>query len=234
MSDELKTIEESAKAAQEIAKTTGSAIGAIENFGQFIARFINGPLEQGVGIVEDKLKYMRWERQVRLMQRAEELMHEIGLEAPSRPVPMKFAVPLLQAASLEENDSLQDRWATLLVNAANASSEVELKRVYIDILERISAVEARILETVYSIPYEQMQHAAVLTKDLPEQAFIVPDDSTLAHEEPSNEIVLALANLDRLGCLSVSHSLGGGELFSSVNPTLLSKKFVEACTLQRK
>lgn len=115
-------IHESAKAVQEIAKTTGKAIDAGEKFGVFISRFISGPLEQGMGIFEDKLKYMRWERQVRLMQRADQLMKEICLDKPTRSIPLKLAVPLLEAASLEDDDTLQDLWARLLVNAANSAA----------------------------------------------------------------------------------------------------------------
>ena len=64
---------ETAKAIQEVAKTTGKAIDASEKFGTFFSRFAQGSLEQCMGIFEDKLKYMRWERQLRLIKRAETL-----------------------------------------------------------------------------------------------------------------------------------------------------------------
>lgn len=67
MTDADKAVEESAKAVQKIAKTTGKA-------------------------VEDRLRYMRWERQIRLMKRAEEFMREIGLSGLTRALPLKFAV----------------------------------------------------------------------------------------------------------------------------------------------
>ena len=114
----MSEVEETAKAAQEIAKTAGKVVEAGERFGAFISKYIRGPLEQGIGIFEDKLKYMRWERQLRLMQRANELIRISGSTAPSRPIPIKLAVPLLQAASMEDDDYLQDMWAKLLVNAA--------------------------------------------------------------------------------------------------------------------
>ena len=114
MSNESKAIEETAKASQEIAKTTGKAIDAGEKLGQFVARFISGPMEQASGIVEDKLKYLRWERQLRLMKRAEEFMKQLGMTEPSRAVPLKLAIPLLQGESLEDDDDLQDLWANCL------------------------------------------------------------------------------------------------------------------------
>ena len=232
MSEDAEAIKEIAKATQEIAKTTGKAIDAGRELGQFVAKFIKGPLEQGIGIVEDKLKYMRWERQARFMKRADDFLHEIGLEAPTRAVPMKFALPILQAASLEDDDNLQDRWAKLLINAADAESGVDLKRAYIDILEQISPLEAQILDKIYSLP-ERTKHKGLLTKYLPEQVDIITDDPKLEHKHPIPEVELALANLARLGCISVGMSWGGGQIFGVVNPTLLGQSFVRACRLRR-
>lgn len=234
MNQEIEAVKESAKAVQEVAKTTGKAIDAGEKFGGFIAKFISGPLEQGIGIFEDKLKYMRWERQLRLMQRGADLMKTIGLSDPSRSIPLKLAIPLFQAASLEDDDYLQDLWAKLLVNGANANSGVELRRVYIDILERLTPLEAQILEKIYELPFEKTQHNGVRTDGLPHTA--IPGEEKGKKddwEDPTEEIKLALLCLAKVGCVSPAKSWGGGEIFSSVNPTLLGKRFVEACTLEK-
>ena len=152
MKDVSKAVVESSKAVQETAKTTGQAIGLAKDFGGFISRYIGGSLEQGVGIFEDKLRYIRWERRVRFMVQANQFMERIGQDRPTKSIPMKLAIPLFQSASLEEDDSLQDMWAKLLVNVSVIDREVELRRAYIDILERISPVEALILNTIYSLP----------------------------------------------------------------------------------
>jgi hypothetical protein len=224
-------ISETAKAVQEVAKTTGKAIDAGEKFGGFISRFIAGPLEQGMGIFEDKFKYMRWERQVRLMQRAEQLTKEIGLTQLTRPIPLKLALPLLEAASLEDDDYLQDLWAKLLVNSANGASQVTLKRAYISILEQLTSFEAAILQKIYSLPYEETQHARINVTKLP-QKVSTGKDSDDELSEPSGEVKLALANLARVGCIAIQKSWGGGEIFKQVSPTLLGMSFIEACTLQ--
>ncbi|MDO8369119.1 MAG: Abi-alpha family protein [Candidatus Nitrotoga sp.] len=226
-------VSESAKALQEVAKATGKAIDAGQKFGGFISRFVAGPIEQGMGIFEDKLKYMRWERQFRLMQRADQLLQEIGLTQPTRHIPLKLAIPLLEAASLEDDNYLQDLWAKLLVNAANGGSRVTLQRAYIEILEQLTALEAAILQKIYALPYDATRHDGVEVGRLPEEVAVGKDngkEDTLL--EPPEDIRLALANLARLGCVVIKKSWGGGELFKKVNPTLLGKSFVEACTLQ--
>ena len=224
-------VSETAKAVQEVAKTTSKAIDAGEKFGSFISRYVAGSIEQGMGIFEDKLKYMRWERQVRLMQRAEQLLLEAGLNRPTRAIPLKLAVPLLEAASLEDDDYLQDLWARLLVNAANGHSHMTLQRAYISVLDQITAFEAAILQKIYALPYEQMRHEGVEVGKLPSEVSVGKDENIEALLEPSEEVMLALANLARLGCIVIQKSWGGGELFKKVNPTLLGKSFVEACTL---
>ncbi len=221
-------LDEEAKATQEIAKVAGKITDAARETGGFIARYIGGSLEQGIGIFEDKLKYMRWERQVRLMQRADEFLRERGLEGPTRLVPMKIAIPLLQAASLEEDDDLQDIWARLLVNAADAGSGVEVKRAYISILEDFDPLEAKILQKNYSAPEKIRRFDGIYTRDLPDAIITEEIRGELEDKLPRHEVRLALRNLARLGCLETS-LLWGGSSESSVYITQLGEGLIEAC-----
>jgi hypothetical protein len=222
---------EEAKAVQELAKVAGRSVEAVRDLGGFIARYIHGPLEQAAGIVHDKLAYLRWERQQRLMVRAEEFLRAEGLEQPTRAVPLKVAIPLLAAASIEDDDELQDLWAKLLVNAGNADSGVDVRRAFIDILQSITPFEAAILRTIYSVDFGAMRHVGVATHRLPEHVEILSHDNTEDPPAPSDEIELALANLARIGCVRSAMSWGGGELFNSVHPTALGRAFFRACTL---
>ena len=234
MTDDLnsKAIIESAKAAQEVAKTGGKAIDTAEQFGKFISSYVAGPLEQAVGIVEDKLRYMRWERQIRLMEQANQIMAKLGVDAPNKPIPLKLAIPLFEAASLEDNDYLQDMWAKLLVNASISEREIELRRAHIDILERLSPVEALILEKIYAIPADELVRNAVITGHLPESVTVEEEDTPEKNLiAPSEEVVMALANLARLGCLTLPTTWNGGEIFTSVYPTVIGRSLFEACSL---
>lgn len=94
MADDPAT--EGAKAAGELAKASGKAIDAAREAGGFVARHIEGPLEQVMGLIEDRLRFVRWER---LMQRAVALLEESAAQGTIRPVPLSFAIPLLEAGS---------------------------------------------------------------------------------------------------------------------------------------
>lgn len=226
---------EIAKAAQEVAKTISKTMDATERLGGFISKYIGGSLQQAVGIFEDKLKYTRWERQQRLFKRAQDFIDNEGANI-TRLLPIKHAIPLLAAASLEEDDYLQDVWARLLVNFTMDISSIEATRTYIDILERLSSLEVQIINAVYINDYDSMHHNGIATRELPYKAIVVSNNPgeetrTVLKIEPSEDIKLALANLDRLSIVSVRRSMGGGQLFGSLNPTLLGKAFFEACTL---
>jgi hypothetical protein len=222
--------ESESKALEELAKTGGKALDLMEKMGAFIARLTKGTLEEGFGIFEDKLKYMRWKNQFRLIIRANEFINESGINEITRPLPLKFTIPLLQGASLEDDEYLQDLWAQLLANSV-IENGIEIKRVYIDILERLSPLEGKIIKTIYgSFSFEEIQHRFLLTYKLPEFIEIQNDDSREHPEQNNPAIQLALINLSRIGCLSLTKSLGGGEFFSLIHPTLLGKYFYEACT----
>ena len=225
-----KSIEESAKAVQEVAKTTGKAIDAGEKVGGFIAKFISAPLEQGIGIFEDKLKYMRWERQVRLMKRSEDFLKEIGLSSPNQAVPLNIAIPLIQAASLEENDDLQDRWAKLLVNASNKNSGVDIKKAYISILEDLSPLDVKILDTICSVADDKIDEG-ILTYKLPDG--VEYKKTSEGNPLPTPEVQLSLGNLIRLGCLTSTFTWGGKQVLTHVESTILGRSLYKACTLKK-
>ncbi|MET3392540.1 hypothetical protein ABIC33_003198 [Variovorax sp. 1140] len=222
---------EEAKAVGEIAKTTGKAIDAAKATGGFIAKYIGGALEQGMGIFEDKLKYLRWERQHRLILRADEFLKRSGLQVPSRAVPLKLALPILQGATLEEDDDLQDRWAALLVNAANASFPGEIRRAYASMLEQLTSLDVRILDVIYSLPFFDGMEHGVTTDALPDSAELMTASYAQIASRPQEEIEVSLANLARLGCIRPSLTYGGGEIFSRVVPTFAGREFVNACRI---
>lgn len=166
------------------------------------------------------------------MMRAEEFRKQQGLPLPDRPIPLKHAVPLLFHATLEEDDNLQDMWARLLINGTNESTGINIERSFIEILAQISFLEARILQAIYDLPFDKARHKGVVTTELPELATIAEDKPSTTYNEPAHEVKLSLSNLGRIGCIKFPLSWGGGEIFSQVNPTLVGKEFIKACTFK--
>ncbi len=229
--EKSQDIVEASKAVREVARTGGKTVDLVGDFGRFISQFVSGSLEQGTGIFEDKLRYMRWERQVRYMERVHQRMNELGERSPTKPIPLKLAVPLFQAASLEDDDYLQDMWANLLVNASVPKRGVELRRAYIDVLERLSPAEALVLEKLCTISEAERQGRPIVTGHLPEAVYIEYIDDEQERDklvQPSKEITMALANLSRLGCVKLQMTWAGGEVFTLVHPTVIGRGLIEA------
>ena len=253
----MSEIEETAKATQEIAKTVNNALEKAEKAGTFMAKYIDAPLSEITGIWNDKLKYRRWENQLNFWIKANKKLKDLGLENPSKELPLKLGLPLIEAVSLEENDELQELWANLLVNS---STEFTLERSYISVLEQLSSLEVNILITIYStISFDEKKGYKITTIDLPnkidytEKTIIEVNDEwhdifnftpTQAEEkividmrkpkipkipvEPKEMVRLALSNLTRLQCIIPVLQVTGEEQFALVNPTLFGAKLYEA------
>jgi hypothetical protein len=125
-----------------------------------------------------------------------------------REVDLKFGIPLIEAASLEEDDLLQDMFAALLVNSTDGDGETKAHRSYVSILQDFGHLEAVVLEAL-------CHHGKVVPEVSIKTDFYADDESFRvewrifgwANEQETNlpdEVELALWNLARLGCITRS------------------------------
>lgn len=146
MSDEIV---ESAKAVQEVAKTTGQAISIVDKIGSFFSKIMKESIDATCGMLADTLKFKRWERQLSLIDKAERIIKEKKLSDKMRPISPKLALPIFQYASLEEVESLHDVWANLLVTALDPSCQIP-RSAFIDIIRQLEPVDIKILNILYN------------------------------------------------------------------------------------
>ncbi len=84
-----------------------------------------GPVTEEIGLDwRDRYRSLRTARTGRLLARIEEGFAVKQTEP--HPVPPKLLATVLENGSLEEDDSLQDRWAALLINAGPSGQEEQL------------------------------------------------------------------------------------------------------------
>lgn len=165
MSDEIN---ESAKAIQEVAKTTGQAISTIEKIGNFFSKVMKESIAATCGMLEDTLKFKRWKRQISLIEKAERIITDKKLSDKMRPISPKLALPIFQYASLEEDESLHDAWANLLVTALNPSCQIP-RSSFIDIIRQLEPVDVKILNLLYKYHSKKSEEQIELDeKDLEE------------------------------------------------------------------
>ena len=138
-SETWETVRAGAEATKELAIAGGKAI----DFGNKLISYCDGMLREFIGKHEDNMRFRRWENGIKVADKAAKLLRECGQDAPKREIPVKFALPLLSYATLEEDEGLREIWAQMLANAADASSRVELRTAYIDILKDLTAFDIK-------------------------------------------------------------------------------------------
>lgn len=92
-----------------------------------------------------------------------EMLKERGLESQFNNgqlniVPPKLALPIIENASLEEDDELQDLWATLLTSALDPNFEGTLRAAFIDIIKQVEAIDVHILNFIYESYKESLKY----------------------------------------------------------------------------
>lgn len=201
MSNEITEV---AKAAAEAAKFGTKGLEVTEKMLGFLERVFKEPLEQVSGIISDKLKFMRWERQVRMADKVTEILESRGIKE-TRAVPPKLALPILQTASTEENDELQDLWANLLANAMDPTVKVEIRFTFIEMLKSLNPLDVKTLHVFYEVlkkdtkvDWTKIADYSLKKKQLLE---ILKIDET--------EYYISIYNLFRVQCLAPAILKGG-------------------------
>lgn len=138
-----------AEAAAEGSKFGTQVVKTTEKILSGIAKILGEPAEDAAGIIGDRLKFFRWERQLRYIVRSNEILTERGVRE-TRAVPPKFALPIITHASVEEDDKLQDLWAMLTANAMDPDFKLELRYAYLEIIKSLNPLDVKILNLFYS------------------------------------------------------------------------------------
>lgn len=203
--DELGTdgFAENAKAMQESAKAVSKAIDALEKSGGFFSRVFGGLVENGVGMLADKVKYMRYVRAVEFADKVEKIHRARGVGEDTKPVAPKIALPIIENATLEDNDILHDLWAKLLANAMDPNLAMNINRVHVSLLKEMEAIDVHILNVVFTDKISNFSNEALSAVRFSKAKI------TQALNLPEQMIEISLLNLMRLGCIKPGIVTGG-------------------------
>ena len=141
-------------------------------FGQAVSEFGEG--------LRDHVKLWRLKNQITIIEKAACIAKEAGLK--TKQINYKALAPLLEGIGLEEEPTLQNMWANLLVNYVDANKNLTFV-VYPDILRQLSTEEVNILKRASD------EHGRVWTRGTVSSQY-----TQLASE--------IINNLERLGLIS--------------------------------
>ena len=183
--------------SKEIISSPSDAIRVVEKTGAFLNQVFGEMIKNRVGIVADRIKYCRLHNYLKLSENTTRIMRDKGYSEGdiTRVVPLKIAIPLIENATLEENDELQQLWAVLLANAMDLNFNVDIKLRHVSLLREMEPLDLRILHNCYL--KQQSEHSKSLTKGT------LFERSKIAQEfEISEDLIEAsLLNLIRLSCI---------------------------------
>jgi len=156
MADETEVLKESAKAAQEIAKTAGKAIDATQQAGGWLDRIFGAAIEDTVGrLWTDRVRASRiaaaiydWERLLSLLHKTEARLRRKGIDRTRIPPP-KVILPLLEHATVENEDDLHTLWANLLASSLDPSAG-QIEKEFVSALGEMSSKTAHVLRKMFA------------------------------------------------------------------------------------
>ena len=87
---------------------------------------------------------------IRIMRSAQAKLDEAKLKPEEREaVSLKLGLPFIEKASLEEDPTLQELWANLLANALNPNHSTEIRTIFVDIIQNLSAFDVLVLNAFH-------------------------------------------------------------------------------------
>ena len=128
----------------------GKAVeAAAETAKEFLGKLLGPTAEEAGLLFGDSVRFLRFKRQVKILNEAKKILFDQSIE-PER-VPLKILAPILEAGSLEEDDSMASRWSSLLASAADPKRKANVLPSFPEILKQLSPLEARILDLIFEM-----------------------------------------------------------------------------------
>lgn len=182
MNDTVKSV---AEATKSVSDTTRRGIDVTDKACTWLARMMG---EEAVGLLKDRIFYWRAVNALKLQEKLDNLLHQRQIENP-KAIPLRLAIPFFEAATLEDDETLQERWARLLANAMDPAYRGAVERCFGKILEELSPFDCKVLECL----------AYVMTSDSDAHVNSLYLAELLMFSE--KEVSISLGNLRRLELL---------------------------------
>jgi hypothetical protein len=226
------------KHAPELLKGGAAVAGALK-FTDVIKAMLGPATAEIAERFRDDVRLYRFGRQLACLKKAEQMAKDAGFTPKA--VPIKLLFPLLEGASLEENEDLHTMWAALLANAASATKGEMVRPGFIAILKQMAPDEVVLLKGIVELTdghrsflrsfkaasKQDLDRAIaqdIITRTSELRVLIMRTEEDRTAAESRFQTCLAL--LDNAGLISVGSEHG----VSTVMASDLGGKFVEACS----
>lgn len=149
MSEEIKEI---AKAAQEVAKFGQVSVAAPQDAGSYFSKYFSETVAELGLTLRDSVAGYRIRNMISVMQKTDKALSEAGINTTFSKISGRNAIPLIEAISSEDNDTLQDIWAKLIANTVTAKdSDGVMTRVLIDTIRRLEPIDVSVINSFFKV-----------------------------------------------------------------------------------
>ena len=122
----------------------------IDLIGGFIEKLAGSALEEAGLYFGDKVRVRRLKNQIEIFSKAKQIAEENNISI--KQIDLKILVPLLEFSSLEEDETLQQKWSNLIVSFSDASENYE-SSIFPFILNQLTKDDIEELELLYHNGY---------------------------------------------------------------------------------
>lgn len=133
------------KAKISITEQNAEIEASQEEVSKFLEKVIPNFVLEGGGILSDTVRFWRWKNQINIIKKVKSIVENSKLD--KKQVPLKILLPIMENASLEEEEIIQNKWANILANAITASKNITPN--YAEILKELSVLEVVILDKLF-------------------------------------------------------------------------------------
>jgi hypothetical protein len=112
---------------------------------EFLGKLVSPALEEAGLLLRDSVALWKFKNQIRILNKAKAYCEKHSISPAT--ISLKLLWPLLEGAALEEDETLQDKWAILLSNMVDSEQNIQ-NHVFPYILGQISTNEFLFLEMV--------------------------------------------------------------------------------------
>lgn len=150
----------------------------------YLLKVLGAPLEQVGGLLASPFEEMRRRRSERLAKiaaNAAEQMRTVSAEPIQ--IPDYLAMPLLERATLVDDEDLQQMWASLLANASHPERAADITQAFPGMLAGISPRDAKFLQLFFDAAVRD-----IFVKIHPIQATVIVNHSRRSEEQLVNVV----------------------------------------------
>jgi hypothetical protein len=112
-----------------------------------LVKKLAGPLADEFGqMFGDRAREYRLKNALKIFHRVQKMLLDAGIDP--QPIAPRLFLPVLEAASIEDNETLQSRWAALLANASDPQKGSSVLASFVEVLRQLTSEQAIFLDSI--------------------------------------------------------------------------------------